>query len=1190
MIVLNTLNVKFVEEASAQMGVDEWQGTNTTPASSKNILNQTTEDLIYGQTETIKFNGTNINVDSYVYKPQYDKLWDGKYVYRANWTKVDGKLPASDAEPSKSVVLDRAGLWLVIADDDPVFSQGDSFNMSNMSIYDVSDGAWEDIVGWFWVNSSTWTVTLDYNTAIYDNNDSVIVTVPEAAASTGWIDMWLLDGTSRSLIYHHELVLADAGIWTIANLYTYTHDYGAGIYQFTAYEDIDPYHDMNVYGENGDSGVNAGYNETFGNGSIAQWAMFDGSIRDCDGNTATGWAKATYKYATCGPFDPPEYLADGVNLTVGAGAPSTSIATANLTQYWNFSGGLNITLKDYGGNNITTPYNVYVLNDDDENVTGNFTVGGTGLIQTFSGYFLINSSNWGKNASSGSIFGENGTWSARIVKTNVGNTSEEWNGTAEWTVTGAPGLQFKWINDDGNLTSGTDNDGFILSVPTLAQQPLNISFQLISATHTYYGAAATAGQAPSEKGANITLSGDALFTGTLDKIPGVQFVGNTWYINLIPLMNTNGGEITISANWKNEGTATGTLTIGGDDLNGSIVTISPTAFVVDQNVTITVTVTGPTGYPYPNAYVALYWVSDSGVIYGLINATNGKGTTSGEYTFFFNATQQTTNQTLAGNPWFGGAIKAPRNISAYVNTPTVGYGYALATMKPQSDLKVTAEASASASTTTLMAGKRYNKIWFNTTVVDSIGNFTGYPADAGLKVRIYNETGADVTGDTSISSLATTDTDGKANQTATNEYFLKPGTYTVYAYNNTHNSEGNNATLVVKAVDVTCTKEEFIWKFDKNTSAIFMVKYNGELINGTLKLYNITDVGDYNRTWVNESGSGNGTISLTIINGVATLSNITAGYLPGSKAQENITFMFKLDASGAQYAKPNGFIPVKIPDVAPTPAIIPYNEEAKLSIRVTGRGTDLGDVFISIAVPGLDETNTTTDAQGIATFAFIPRQTGDIAIKIENRTSTTSVKITSWSLYISVPTSADEADTFVVTVRNESINGDVIEGATITFNGETYTTASDGTATINSLASIKVDTDERVTATLEGYTPASDTIKIINKPNLEITIDQTADGGKYVSPVDVYVSDDDGNLITAATVTFGDQVLTTINGKVTITVTTETTGTIGATKTGFSPAEDVSATIKPAGIPGFELLTLIAAIGVAFILLRRRRH
>jgi hypothetical protein len=30
-------------------------------------------------------------------------------------------------------------------------------------------------------------------------------------------------------------------------------------------------------------------------------------------------------------------------------------------------------------------------------------------------------------------------------------------------------------------------------------------------------------------------------------------------------------------------------------------------------------------------------------------------------------------------------------------------------------------------------------------------------------------------------------------------------------------------------------------------------------------------------------------------------------------------------------------------------------------------------------------------------------------------------------------------------------------------------------------------------------------------------------------------------------------------------------------------------TIKPGGIPGFELITLIAALGVAFILLRRRR-
>ncbi|GAH30550.1 unnamed protein product, partial [marine sediment metagenome] len=89
--------------------------------------------------------------------------------------------------------------------------------------------------------------------------------------------------------------------------------------------------------------------------------------------------------------------------------------------------------------------------------------------------------------------------------------------------------------------------------------------------------------------------------------------------------------------------------------------------------------------------------------------------------------------------------------------------------------------------------------------------------------------------------------------------------------------------------DVTCDKEEFIWQHDANISAIFTVMYDGELINGTLKLYNITDEGTYNRTWVNESVTGNESIELDIVNGVATLNNITAECLPDSKAQENIT-------------------------------------------------------------------------------------------------------------------------------------------------------------------------------------------------------------------------------------------------------------------------------------------------------------
>jgi len=381
------------------------------------------------------------------------------------------------------------------------------------------------------------------------------------------------------------------------------------------------------------------------------------------------------------------------------------------------------------------------------------------------------------------------------------------------------------------------------------------------------------------------------------------------------------------------------------------------------------------------------------------------------------------------------------------------------------------------------------------------------------------------------------------------------------------------------------------------------VTYQGELQNGTFRIDNISDKGDYNQTYVNCSfnhltGLDTGShTSLTLTrskgfeNGVVYIHNITASNLTAGKAMENITFYFKAKKANSEYARCAGRLPVKIPDVTPSPATIPYDKAAEVEVEVTGRGTGLNDVFVSLIIPGLPgEVNTTTSGGGFATFAFTPSTTGTVTIKIENRTSATNIKVTSWALYLITPSSANEAGTFEVTVRNKTINGDAVEGATITFDGETYTTDSDGKATINSPTEIAVDSDIEVVATKEGYAQDSDTIKIIDKPKLEITIDQTPDDGAYSSPVDVYVSDEDGNLITAATVTFDTQVLTTVNGKVTITVSEKTVGEIGATKTGFSPAVPVSVTIKPAGIPGFELLTLIAAIGVAFILLRRRRH
>ena len=87
------------------------------------------------------------------------------------------------------------------------------------------------------------------------------------------------------------------------------------------------------------------------------------------------------------------------------------------------------------------------------------------------------------------------------------------------------------------------------------------------------------------------------------------------------------------------------------------------------------------------------------------------------------------------------------------------------------------------------------------------------------------------------------------------------------------------------------------------------------------------------------------------------------------------------------------------------------------------------------------------------------------------------------------------------------------------------------------------------------------------------------------------IADDAGNPIIGATVTINQKSVTSGGEGIAKLTGPSDEGTyqITATKTGFADADAVEIKIE-GRIPGFELLTLIAAIGVAFILLRRRRH
>ena len=1236
MMVLNKLDINFVEKASATMGVDDWQGS----PDGSDILNMTEPDLVYGTTRTLTFNGTLITANSQIYYPTYHSEWDSgssKYEVWTNWTQYPGvSLGASASEPSASVDLDYAGLWIVAASISPEFWK---VNMSNMSIYE--DSAWENIIGWFWVNASSWTVEVTPSSGVYyGKNESITITVKDGAGDpitdAAFVDIWNIADGAYSLRYHYVLPSTANGVWTITGENMYKdiwHNKGAGVYTVSAYADVSPGHTEAtlIYGESGDSDYNGirGYNTTFGN--TTHWAnrfltspgATTTQIRGWNGNPVlnTTWIDTTYKWESCGPFNPPEYWADYTNFTVKAGVPS--ITVTNSSQFWNSSATeeVKLTVDDYDSNNLTfsmSDVNLYnksnnpsrsgssPINSDYYNVTVSEPTADTNLIKiTPNG--TGDGNRWGWNRTTGQTWAAKGKIYIVIAKNSAGNDSEEWNGTAEMTLT-TPAAEFKWIDDDGTYFTDDNTDGVIPSIPVITEVPLAIQFQLVGSDYTYWGDT-NAGETELQAKENITISGDSIFTGTLDKMPNVDFSGTTWTVPIIPTMGSNGGEITITAQAWNK-TITETLSIGGTNYwqNGSVVTVTPNEFNIDaENKTLDINVEWANGGSNRGATVYLYYIDDGTV------ATDGdpiNGATkwvdkitadeNGIYSMGFNRTQQTTNQTEQAGL---GAIKAPRNLTIYVTTGSggSGYGYARVSMLPMNDLEVEIYP------TTFMAGYEYDYFYINTTFV---GNTSDTPstetADLDIfYVQIYDSEGNDVT-DTLLNAggYTSTDLDGDYTLELSSVYITEPGIYTVYAFNNTHDSTDHNATFEVKQVEVTCDMSPFIWMDpNDNISATFTVTYEGNPVNGTLRIDNMSFTTDYNKTYTNTSfdgsddaNTGNDSIEIDeddIINGVVTINDITADYLPPNRAMENITFWFLPESPyDAAFARAIGRVPVQVPTVTPDHEYISVGRTTTVNIAVTGRGDELlPDVFVALNGQGIDQ-NGTSGADGKVTFSLLPTQTGDIAIDVgeDGRTVDTVITVTSWVLDISTDpiSQVDEGDTFTVTVIKEGTTT-AVEGASVKFSGVTQTTDDDGMTTFTA-PMVTSDRTFAITVTAIGYAPDPDglTITVINIPRLIIVI---PDKVKATATFEVAVADDTGGAIVGAIITFNEKTYTTgVNGVAKLTAPkTKGDYPIEATFGNYVPAPGTVTVVAAAGVPGFELLSLIAALGVAFILFRRRR-
>jgi len=450
----------------------------------------------------------------------------------------------------------------------------------------------------------------------------------------------------------------------------------------------------------------------------------------------------------------------------------------------------------------------------------------------------------------------------------------------------------------------------------------------------------------------------------------------------------------------------------------------------------------------------------------------------------------------------------------------------------------------------------------------------GHPDDDGLHVRLYNETGALVTGDDAL------DIAGDYS-ISDYEHILSGGTYYLYAYNDTHDSRGYNATVVITNYTVTASPSVLAWNIDTETNMTFHVAPAG---NGTLTLYNMSGQAE-------ASNEGDDT-SIAIENGVGTLETVNATTLG------NVTYSYEPDGGADRHA--NGLLRVTTATATPSPAIIYLGEATVVTITVThpATGAPLQDVRV-----GLDhgmELNETilaklptdqfTDSADKVQFSVTADASGNVTIYLENETDPDNefviIAQARSPMTITLNPSVDEGKTFTAEAKS---NGVLITGATVTFtfDGQTWPTTT-GSATITA-PTVSTSMAFPITATAEGYSTATGSIMILNIPKLIVAVSGTVKAGQTFT---MTIADDTGAPVIGATISFEGQTYTSgAGGVVTITAPSkEGSYPVTATFPGYD-AVSATVTVGPGGgIPGFELLTLIAAIGVAFLLLRRRRN
>jgi len=947
MMVLNKIDVNFVEKAGAQPGVDAYGNAtidlkyDTSYADGSVKINTSATSIWSTDTYYLYFpiyvsSGAGPNADSFT--------WAGPYKVGGASVKVVSTNSNNDALDTggSSISFNRSGMW--------IFDDDSSHNATNTSTY----------AGYIWVNTSTDYAVSSVADFKYNASGSKTITIDTGDDSGCMISIINPDNTTT---YHKWRSTGVSQAIGIKGNFTMVGDY-----TIQAYRDFDEDSDVYLYPDGETNYEN--YSTTYGSG---------GSFP----------ADASYSYSNQGPFDPPEKNATDTTFTVETGEPTIDM-TNDTNIYWGFELKMEINVTDEDGEGIAG--GTVRLRKSDTYIS-NGTYSGIWMTESSTiGNYTLNISRYVAGQGDDWINLANGTWRVVFHKDINSDGTDEWNNSERISIKSTSPPVRITIDNDG---SGKSTDKKV-NVPAYtgdgddAADTTNISFTIMGRSIADDEGRAYYGDDTGENYKNITISGNILYPITL--YGGSQsgtLINNgdgTWNAVVTPSMP--GGEITIEIDWpgNNNGTDSETIQI----INGTEVTTTVDKFTIGEHINLTVTIKDMDGDFVKTSRVYLFWKgggANSDINDTTGNNKAGKGQ-NGEYTFWIKPSEQ-------GN-------SAPENITIAASWPRGGtdfWGYATVRMDKNHNMVV------NCTPTTAYAG---DAIEYDIDVSVLEG---GNPDKNGLTVAIYNETGAEVTGDDAWSKTGSYDINDA-------ELILSGGMYYIHAYNDTHDSQGYNATIIVTAYSVLSSPTVLAWLIDTETNMTFQVTPAG---NGTLTINNMSSTPN-----ASHLGEAEG---IEIENGVGTLDEVNATTLG------NITFSYQPEDGEDRPA--TGIVHITTATAVPNPATVYIGEPTIVEITVTHPATgeplkgimigldsdvSLNESLSTLLIKIPDEGN--TDGQGKVWFSIETGGSGNVTIFVENETDPDNPFVIKSAarkpMTVSTDASVNEGGTFTVTAKSKA--------------------------------------------------------------------------------------------------------------------------------------------------------------------------